>query len=229
MPVETSAVEIRINVTDANSGTVIAQLERSFNQMGNAGGAAGTKVSNGMKQISGHALTSLDNVRLLRDDLGIRIPRSMEKAIASSHALMGVISGIGTGLLAVGAIDIGIRIAEGLKRGYDQWFSLTTAARAYQEEVSNNKDKDFFDTHSIETTTLRINDATDAIHKFAEAAASAQKKSQWWSVGGIITSPMTMYYRHQAHTDLDQQYAAQRQVDQLKPRQEDQTHERNVQ
>ena len=180
MPVDTSTVEIVVNVTDANSGAAIGGVERNLTQLGTAGQAAGKKVGAGLGEISGHALTSLDNVRLLRDDLGIRIPRSMERAIAQSHMLSTAIGSIGSGLLAVGAIDIGIRIAEGLEPSYDNYLSMTAAAKTYADEMEKARKQDFGDTHSIETTTARIKEATDAIIKYTQVSESVHT---WSTIG----------------------------------------------
>src|ERR1700719_3124104 len=135
MAVSSNTVEIRINVTDENSAQTVGQVEKNVESLGSAGAGTGDKVAGGMDKIHGHSLTALDNVRLLRDDIGIRIPRSMEKAIASSQAMMSVISGIGTGLLAIGAIDIGIRIAEGLAKVYENYLSVDAAVDKYNEAV----------------------------------------------------------------------------------------------
>ena len=67
-------VQITINVTDGNAAEAVQQVVAQLNAIGPAGEAAGAAGGAGLDQISTHALTSLDNVRLLRDDLGVRIP-----------------------------------------------------------------------------------------------------------------------------------------------------------
>src|ERR1700732_2316757 len=101
-----NVVNITIQVTDGNASAAVQEIVTQLHAIGPAGEAAGAKAAAGLDHVGGHALTSLDNVRLLRDDLGIRIPRSMEKAIASSQMLSGAIAGIGSGLLAIGAVEI---------------------------------------------------------------------------------------------------------------------------
>lgn len=49
MAVETSAVQIVINVTDANSGAVVAGVTQNLKQLGMAGAGAGAQV-NGTSQ-----------------------------------------------------------------------------------------------------------------------------------------------------------------------------------
>ncbi|QNI34538.1 hypothetical protein H7849_11945 [Alloacidobacterium dinghuense] len=230
MPVDSSAVQIVINVTDANSGEVIAQLERSLNSAGAAGASSGDKVAAGMDKMGKHSLTALDNVRLLRDDLGVRIPRSMEKAIASSQAMMTVIGGIGKGLLAIGAIDIGIRIAEGLKHVWDGYLSLTSAAEKYNEEAQKAKDEDFGNTRSIEDTRLRIDDATKAMKNFNAAAQELSGGGFWSQVGGFVSNPQQFITNRLIAKQLtDQAEKNHGQIDKLTPRQVEQQHQQNIQ
>jgi hypothetical protein len=170
MAVDTSTVQITINVVDGNSGAVVSNVVKNLEGLGNAGAGSGKNVADGMDKIKGHSLSALDNVRLLRDDIGVRIPRSMEKAIASSQFLMSGIGAIGTGLLALGAIDIGVRIGKGLYDAYEKWISLDSAAKAYQDQVDKMKDEDFINVRDIETAKQRIDDATDSAKKFQQAA-----------------------------------------------------------
>jgi hypothetical protein len=167
-------VKIVISVDGSAAQGGIDKASSSLQQLGQSGRVAGAQVGAGMQQISSHSLTALDNVRLLRDDLGIRIPRSMEKAIASSQMLMGVIKGMGTGLLALGAIDIGVRIGQSLYNAYEKWISLSAAAQAYQDQVQKTKDEDFIKVETIETATARIHEATAAARDFKSTAESMQ-------------------------------------------------------
>ena len=79
---DTSGVKIVINVVDANSGEVISRVSKNLDgsarpaqrpasrvadglgAAGAAGTTAGKQVGDGFKEMGGHALTSLDNVRL---------------------------------------------------------------------------------------------------------------------------------------------------------------------
>src|SRR6266702_117378 len=148
-PVESSSVQITINVVDANSGEVIAGLERSFSQLGAAGSGAGRGIGQGMKEAGTHSLSALDNVRLLRDDLGIRIPRAMEKVIANSKMAMGAIGMMGTALVSIGAAGVLFNLGKEIYDLYEHWLDVGAAARDYQKEVEKQKDQDFTNTHSI--------------------------------------------------------------------------------
>jgi hypothetical protein len=174
MAVEAQAVQITIDVVDKNSAQTVGQVTKNIQSMGSAGASTGETVAAGMDKIRGHSLTALDNVRLLRDDIGIRIPRSMEKAIASSKLMMGAIGAVGGGLLAIGALDIGIRIGKGLYDAYENYLSLTKAAEDYAAQVKKAKDEDFGNTRSIETTRARIDEATEAIKQFRAQSEAAR-------------------------------------------------------
>jgi hypothetical protein len=234
MPVESSPVEIRITVVDSNSGEVIAQLERNLTQVGAAGASSGQKVAQGMDNIGRHSLTALDNVRLLRDDIGIRIPRSMEKAIASSQAMMTAINAVGSGLLAIGTIDIGIRIVEGLKHVYDNYLSLTSAAKKYNEEVEKSKLEDFGNTRSIEDTRLRIDEAKKSMNAFNAAAKEfAGGESFWersWSFMRTMATNPTAAIANQfiAGNFAGTAIQSQEQLGKLTPREVEQQHQQNL-
>ena len=213
MGVESSAVQITINVTDGNSGTVVSGLERNFQQLGNAGSASGKKIAGGMDEVGRHSLTALDNVRLLRDDIGIRIPRSMEKAIASSQAMMTAINAVGTGLLAVGAIDIGIRVAQGLDDAYNKFLSFSGVVEQYNQELAKAKEQDFTNPRSIETTRLRIDEATEAMKRYQREADMLHEKSR---SGVNVLDPIgATYYSAWAHDAQVNAMNAARQRDEL--------------
>jgi len=207
---------------------------RVLNQeLGNVGvkGAAGTAAaSRGLKEMSGHALTSLDNVRLLRDDFGIHIPRAMEKAIASSKVLSGAIKGIGAGLIAFGAIEIGAHVftslIEGAHKLWEEHLSLTKAAQDYNAEIAKAAHDDFGNTRSIETTIARINEAADAVKRYHEASDAANQKMPvtWrraadFAAPGLGTEWDAYHQRSVAHDLQGQSVDAQKQVDELKRKQ----------
>jgi hypothetical protein len=142
-------------------------------------------------QVGAHALTSLDNVRLLRDDLGIRIPRSMEKAIASSQLLSGAIGMIGPGLLAIGAADIFVHIGEALYNAYEKYIDINAAQDEFLKTMEENKDKDFINVHSIETAKLRLDEATASMIAL-KGAAEAENKGGWLDILANLGNPGAM-------------------------------------
>ena len=172
MGVSSSAVEIRVNVVDSNSAQAIQQVTSNIGAMGEAGANAGKKVASGLREMKRGYTESVENVRLLNDNLGLRLPRAMEDAVARSRVLADAINSVGAGLLAMGALDVGMRVAEGLYQAYDKWISLEAAAKAYADQVKKTKDEDFINVRDIETATDRIGQATAAAKDFKETAES---------------------------------------------------------
>jgi len=180
-------VQITINVTDGNAPEAVQQVVAQLNAIGPAGEAAGAKAGAGLDQVGAHALTSLDNVRLLRDDIGVRIPRAMEKAIANSQLLSGVIGGMGSGLLAVGAVDIFAHMGESIYNAYEKYISITAAQDAFHKTQLEMADKDFINVHSIETATERIDHARNSMIDMRSAAESMSTSGWSDTILGLLT------------------------------------------
>ena len=170
MSISSMAAAITISVIDANSAATVQEINQELTSMGEAGLAGGAAAAEGLDQVGTHALTSLDNVRLLRDDLGIRIPRAMEKAIASSSLLSGAIGALGSGFIALGAVEIIGRMATSIYDLYEKWIDVEAAADEYTKTVKKNQDADFINVRSIEDAKLRIDEATSAMTNAREAA-----------------------------------------------------------
>lgn len=203
----------------------VAQLDATLNKLNAHLDQLGQKAPQ-IKKIGDHALTSLDNVRLLRDDFGIHIPRAMEKAIASSKVLSGAIKGLGAGLIAFGAIEIGVHVftalIEGAQKAWHEHLSLTAALKDYEAEVEKSRQQEFGNSHSIETTTLRINEATAAVKRYHDEAlktAHSAPPVTWRSAANVIPGVGGMWeayhQREMAHDLQGKSVDAQKQVDQL--------------
>lgn len=203
----------------------VAQLDATLSKLNAHLDQLGQKAPQ-VKKIGDHALTSLDNVRLLRDDFGIHIPRAMEKAIASSKVLSGAIKGLGAGLIAFGAIEIGVHVftalIEGAQKAWHEHLSLTAALKDYEAEVEKSRQQEFGNSHSIETTTLRINEATAAVKRYHDEAlktAHSAPPVTWRSAADVIPGVGTIWeayhQREMAHDLQGKSVDAQKQVDQL--------------
>ncbi len=175
---DTSSVQISINVVDANSGAATKQVIKNIEtlgtsgtkagqqlaggleQAGTAGQKAGEAIGSGMKSASEHSLSALDNVRLLRDDLGIRVPRAMEKVISQSSTAMTAIGAIGTGLVALGGIQLAISFGTEIYKFYDKLQDVNAEMRKYAQQASVNAEQKLFDTSSIEEADALIRQNT---------------------------------------------------------------------
>src|ERR1017187_3424781 len=105
-------VQITINVSDGNAAEAVRQVVAQLSAIGPAGEAAGAAAGAGLDQVSEHALSSKENVRLLSEEMGIHVPRAMQSVIANSQMLMGAIGAIGPAMIAIGGADILINMGE---------------------------------------------------------------------------------------------------------------------
>lgn len=244
MAVETSAVNIVVNVTDANSAAAIGGVIKNIDQLGAAGLRSGEQVTAGMnrggaaaREMGGHFQTSLDSVRLLRQELGIRVPRSMETMISRNEVLMagitklsGLMAGVGFGMIGVALFE---EAARGARELWQNYLSLNSAADEYQKTLEKTRDDEFGNSRDIETTTMRIREATAAAKGF-RAEAEATNRAGWGAIVSGITmgnmqgaaSGVGMLYG--AHQEAGAAVKGQGQTATLTPAQIEQQHELNV-
>jgi hypothetical protein len=235
MAVETSAVQIVVNVTDANSGAVIAGVEQNISKLGAAGTTSGQQMRRGMEEAGAGALSAREKTRLLSEEFGIRIPRAMQSLIASSKTAQSVLGGLTTAMIGLGAIQIGAMVFEAAIAGAEKlWHNVLNVNQAvedYQAEIAKAKLEDFGNTQSIETTKLRINEATEAVKRYEAEVASQQQKAQFWTLPGLEAVPglslgMGLYHDKKAHDAQGSAVDMQRQLDKLKnDQQAEQKHE----
>ena len=86
MGVETSAVQISINVVDANSAAAIGGVEQNLNRLGAAGTKSGQQMRKGMEEAGAAGLSAREKLRLVTEEAGIHIPRAMQALIMESAA-----------------------------------------------------------------------------------------------------------------------------------------------
>jgi hypothetical protein len=232
MGVETSAVEIRIDVTDANSAAAIAGVEGNLNKLGAAGAGAGAKTKSGLDQVGAAALSSHEKVRLLSEEFGIRIPRAMQSVISNCPAVMGAINGLGTAMIGLGAIQIGgmvfSALISGAEKAWDKITGLSKATQDYLDETAKTKSEDFGNTHSIETTRARIDEATEAVRRYTDEARNANKTVGWRNLPDLlIPGAGGMWQTSHARGEAQrQQFEAQKNLDKLQHlREAEQAHE----
>ncbi len=160
--------QIVINVVDGTSGEVVSRVVKNLDRLGDAGSNsgrraaqgltefgsagenAGRRAARGMDEVGGHALTALDNVRLLRDDLGIRIPRAMESVIARSQMMSGAIAAAGQAFVALGAAELVFHIGEEVYDLYKKWVDTTRAVKDYEIEAGKAAKQKLFEDGSFD-------------------------------------------------------------------------------
>jgi hypothetical protein len=235
MAVDTSAVQIKINVIDGNSAETVSKVTKNLDQLGNAGGASGKKVKEGMDKVGISALDNRERVRLLTEEFGVRMPRAMVNLISESKAAQSAISAIGTAMVGLAAVQIGAmvfkQLYDGAERLWDNYLSLNKAAEDYNKELAKTKEEDFGNTRSIEDTRDRIQEATKAAHDYRRAAEEIRGGFFKETVGGLFSGGLSgMITAGATSLALSHSYAGsavkgQRQEDKLTPKMAEQQHE----
>jgi hypothetical protein len=117
-------VQITINVTNGNAAEAVQQVVAQLNAIGPAGESAGAQAGAGLDQVGEHALSSRENVRLLSEELGMRVPRAMQSVIANSQMMMGAINMIGPAMIAMGGATILFDLGEKAYGAYEKYVLL---------------------------------------------------------------------------------------------------------
>jgi hypothetical protein len=128
-------VLITIDVIDNDSSAKVQQVAASLESLGPAGEAAGAQAGAGLDQISTHALSARENVRLLSEEMGVRVPRAMQSVMAQSAMLTGAIGMIAPAMIAIGGVDILVHLGEKLVDGYNKWVLMTDEIAAASDAV----------------------------------------------------------------------------------------------
>jgi hypothetical protein len=106
----------------------------------------------------------------------------MEKAIASSRMLMGVISVLGPAMLALGAIDIGVRIGEGIYHAYQRFLDVDDVLKKFQKDARDTAEIKLFDESGLQTQTLMLQGLNSELDQLKE------KKQNFSGFGNFASS-----------------------------------------
>lgn len=235
MAVETSAVQISVNVVDNTSSQVLSGVEQNLNKLGAAGTTSGAKMKQGLEQAGAGALSAREKTRLLTEEFGIRIPRAMQTLISRSEVAQKAMNALGTAMIGLAGIQIGAMMFEAAIQGAEKlWHNVLNVNQAvedYHAEVAKAKQEDFGNTKSIETTRLRIDEATESVRKYEAEVAAQQQKARSWDSPLLALIPfglgpaLSIYHTKQAHDAQARAMDAQREVDKLTPAKAEQQHE----
>jgi len=183
MSVETSAVQISVNVVDNTSSQVLSGVEQNLNKLGAAGTRSGAQVEQGMRQAGAGMLSATEKTRLAAEEMGVRLPRAMITLIGQSKAAQAVLSTLSTAMIGFATIQIGAMIftaaVAGAQKLWKELTGLSKATQDYRDEVAKTKDENFGNTHSIETTRLRIDEASEAVRRYTELSRTAGATWLW--------------------------------------------------
>lgn len=167
MAVETSAVQIRIDVTDTNSAAAVASVEGNLGKLGAAGTKSGKKIKEGMDQGAAGALKAKEQIRLAAEEMGVHVPRAMQGIIAKCPAVMGALGAISSVMIGIGAIQIGAMMFEALYNGakklYEKWLDVDGAIKRYNDEAGEAASKKFYENAGIDQLNADLREANQQL------------------------------------------------------------------
>lgn len=175
--------------------------------------------------------TSFDTVRLLRTELGVRVPRAMESIIARNQDIMAGLSKISSAMIGIGAgmiaFQFGKEVYDEVKSLWHNVLDVNGAIKDYQAEVRKTQQQDFGNSNSIATTTLRINQARSALRAYQEQASVHTKAAYAATeIGGLFEYINQSRWAHNANANA---MNVRRQLDILeKQKAPEQTHQQNL-
>ncbi len=241
-----NTVQIVITVDNAQAQQAVTQTITSFERMPesirentaalqaltaklNETADAMTRMGNATRKMGGHVTTSLDGVRLLSQELGLRLPRALESMLSRMPAVTTAISTMMGAFAGIAIAEVFYRAGEAVYNLYTKYISLNAVAEEYNKTVTAHRDEGFVDTHSIETTTQRIDEATEAAKRFNAQAAMLHEEGRKDLLSGFdpyhLASGITSMV--EGHGAAEQGRKSQEQADSLKVKQIEQQHELN--
>jgi hypothetical protein len=136
---EKGAVQgVRAFDTAIKTGTgSVQQLNQELAAAGATATATGRQASTALRAVHQESLSTREGVHLLTEEFGIEMPRAFRTLIAQSKAAEVAIKAVGSGIVALGAIQVGVmvfqQIAEGAEKAYDKWITLKSALEDVDE------------------------------------------------------------------------------------------------
>jgi hypothetical protein len=218
-----SVVSIQIRVDDNDATATIGRIEQALNSAGVQGEASIKKIVPQLDQLGGHTTTSLDQIRLLSQEFGLRLPRAMEAALSRMPALTAAVGSFAGGILAIGAAEVFVRMGEAIYDAYQKYLSINAAADKYYETLKKTSELDFTNTRDLATTQERLDNATQRSVGDPKAASALQKQGLLSIFSGGAASGIGMLMG--AHTVAEDGATASGQMMELSRKQIDQAHE----
>lgn len=212
------------------SGSV-RKLNSELHVVGGTAARSGIQAKAATESVGVASLSSVEKVRLLTEEFGIRLPRAMVNMAAESKAVQASINAISGGLLALGAIQVGAmvfsQLIDGAEKLWHNVLNVNAAVEDYNAELEKAKNQDFGNTRSIETTRQRIAEARAEIEAYRAAADALDQKANHSLIHAL--DPAAPYMTWQAHELRGSQMDWQRKLDELeRQREPEQQHQGNL-
>ncbi len=218
-----TAVQIQIKVDNSAALPGIDEINAKLKTIGIEGQASLNKASEGMRAVGGHTATSLDSVRLLSQEFGLRLPRAIEAMLSRLPAVTNALSSMLGVMAGIAAVQVFVHVAEEAYKAYEQYISLNAAADKFYETLKKTQQQDFVNTRSLETTQQRMGAATSTGSHAASAAKTMQGGTLAQLSSGNIAGAIAMLTS--AHGIAEDGVTAQQQMVALGKVQIDQTHQ----
>ncbi len=231
---EQGAVQgLRVFDTNVKASTAsVRQLSTELGAAGTKATATGQKGAAALGEMKTRAREAKEGLHLATEELDIHMPRAFRNLAAQSAVVQKIIGAIGPGLMALGGIEVGAmvfsQLIEGAQKLWENYISLNSAEKEYEEQLKKAREEDYWKSDSIETTILRIKEATAAAKGYRSAAEQANKLG--WGISmlgpeGLVVGAATLYQAHKAAGESVKKKEA---VDKLTPEQVAQQHELNL-
>jgi hypothetical protein len=200
----------------------VRQLDAELSAVGTRAAAAGQKGKEGLNQIGKSALSAREETRLLAETMGIHVPRAMQSVISKCPQLMGAISAVSGAMIGLASIQIGAMVFEeainGAKKLWDHINIVGKAVDNYSDKIEKTRHQEFGTTESIETSRLRIDEASQAASEYSRQAEEAQTKTSGWNASLNLLVPglggLVQMWRNfaEAGADVEQEMEALNQM-----------------
>jgi hypothetical protein len=198
------------------------QASEAVTGLGVAGTKAGESIGAGFQKANGHVLSGVESVRLMSEDLGVRVPRAMQRLIAQTEAFQAISSVAFGAFAALGAAEIIYELGKKVYELGEKWLDTGAAAKAYGAEVEKTAKEDFANVSSIEDAKLRIDEATAAVNEYNEAVKKSYEAPQYGGnndlsrSAGMYGGSLPMYAAPSVE-DSEKAVQAQKDLDKLNP------------
>lgn len=184
--------------------------------IGTAAARAGDVMAAGFQKANSHALTNLDTVRLMRDDLGVHIPRAMEKLISQSQLFQQVAKVAFGGFAAAGFLELGEQIGSRIWDWGKALMGDTKEAEDFRQKLVEINNQAIMNPTNVaeaqKNLQMLIQSASqfqDAQKKQALTGGPTWKEALTTGIAGPAGSLYNMYNRFKNYNSNDADNASQ--------------------
>jgi hypothetical protein len=169
--------------------------------MGAAGERVGRSARQAMEQPGIGALSSVEKMRLMTEEVGVRLPRALLRLAAESKIATAAVNALGTAMMGVAAIQIGgmltMQLYEEAKKLYEKWLDVDGAIQRYNDKAAEAAQQEFDKNRSLSQLNADLTTAIGLIDDFNRRKQVAQDWNVSWGqfgreLGSSLTSIATL-------------------------------------